>query len=62
MTMYNPGLDEPLFQIISVGRWSVFIDSRIRKVLSKLNVKLGFAANKFVIFKYSDIRGPPIKA
>ena len=40
----------------------MFIDSHIRKVLSRLNVKLGFAANQFVIFKHSDIQGPPIKA
>ena len=47
MAMYNPTGDQPLFQVYSAGRWQVIIDSRIRKVLSKLNSKLGFHPHHF---------------
>ena len=47
MAMYSPSENQPLFQIYGAGNWRVIIDSRIRKVLSKLNVKLGFDPHHF---------------
>ena len=47
MAMYTPSGNQPLFQIYRAGKWQVIIDSRIRKVLSKLNVKLGFHPHNF---------------
>ena len=52
LAMYNPSPHEPLFQIYSSGRWAVLTDSRIRKVLSKLNSKLGFPKNKFTFHTF----------
>ena len=52
MALYNPDQNDPLFQMFSAGRSSVLIDSRIRKVLSKLNVKLGFPSNKYTFYTF----------
>ena len=52
MVLYNPAPNDPLFQIFSAGRWSVLIDSRIRKVLAKLNVKLGLPSNKYTFHTF----------
>ena len=52
MKIYNPGPSEPLFQIYSAGRWTVLIDSRIRKVLANLNEKLGYPKNKFTFHTF----------
>ena len=47
MAMYNPTGNQPLFQVYSAGKWQVILDSRIRKVLSKLNSKLCFHPHHF---------------
>ena len=47
IALYSPNPDDPLFQIKSQTGWKVLIDSRIRKVLSKLNLKMGFTKNHF---------------
>ena len=49
---YNPAPDESLFQLPSAGVWQPLIDSRIRKVLSKLNVKLGVAPNHYTFHSF----------
>ena len=52
MAMYNPSPNDPLFQIFSAGRWTVLIDSCIRKILSRLNVNLGFHSNKCIFHTF----------
>ena len=52
MILYNPAPHDPLFQMFSAGKWSVLIDSRIRKVLAKLNVKLGFPPNEYTFHTF----------
>ena len=50
--VYKPqGLD-PLFQIYTLNGWQVVTDSRIRKVLSRLNVKMGFSPNHFTFHTF----------
>ena len=43
IAMYDPAPQGPLFQIETSRGWVVLIDSRIRKVLSKLNVRMGLS-------------------
>ena len=50
--VYNPAPTESLFQLPSVGRWLPLIDSRIRKVLSNLNVKLGLPPNHYTFHSF----------
>ena len=52
MMLCNPAPHDPLFQMFSAGKWSVLIDSRIRKVLAKLNVKLGFPPNEYTFHTF----------
>ena len=52
VTLYSPNPDDPLFQIKSRTGWKVLIDSRIRKVLSKLNLKMGFTKNHFTFHAF----------
>ena len=49
---YNPAPNESLFQLPSAGVWQPLIASRIRKVLSKLNVKLGVAPNHYTFHSF----------
>ena len=55
IAMYNPAPQDPLFQIKTAKGWVVLIDSRIRKVLAKLNVKMGLAPSYFTFqtFRHS---------
>ena len=50
--MYAPSGDEPLFQILTTKGWQLFIDSRVRKTLSKFNVKLGYPSNYFTFHTF----------
>ena len=50
--VYKPTSTESLFQIPSAGVWHPLIDSRIRKVLSKLKVKLGLAFNHYTFHSF----------
>ena len=52
IAMYNPGPHDPLFQIKTSRGWVVLIDSRIRKVLSKLNVKMGLSPSHFTFHTF----------
>ena len=52
MALYNPSQSDHLFQFFSAGRWTVLIDSRIRKILSRLNLKLGFQSNKYTFYTF----------
>ena len=47
ISVYKPTGNQPLFHIYSHRGWQVVLDSRIRKVLTKLNVKMGYAPHHF---------------
>ena len=50
--LYSPAPDSPLFQIYTNSTWVVVTDSRIRKVLAKLNIKMGFPKNYFTFHTF----------
>ena len=41
-----------LFQIYTINGWVTLIDSRVRKVLSKINVALGLHPNHFTFHSF----------
>ena len=49
---YNPKPNESLFQVPAAGVWQPLIDSRIKKVLSKLKMKLGVAPNHYTFHSF----------
>ena len=52
IAMYHPAPQDPLFQIKTSRGWVVLTDSRIRKVLSKLNVKMGLSPSHFTFHTF----------
>ena len=50
--VYKPHGLYPLFQIYTLNGWQVVTDSRIRKVLSRLNVRMGFCSNNFTFHTF----------
>ena len=52
MKLYNPQPNEPLFQIFTAGAWAPLTDTKIRKCLSRLNVKLGFTPGFFTFHSF----------
>ena len=52
VALYSPKSHDPLFQIEYKTGWKVLIDSRIRKVLSKLNLRMGFTKNHFTFHAF----------
>ena len=52
LSLYSPSPLDPLFQIRTVSGWTVLTDSRIRKVLSRLNKKMGLCANYFTFHSF----------
>ena len=52
IALYNPAPHHPLFQVKTSKGWSVLIDSRIRKVLAKLNVKMGLPPSHFTFHTF----------
>ena len=49
---YNPLPDDPLFQIKTAKGMQVLIDSRIRKVLSSINLRMGYPPNFFTFHTF----------
>ena len=47
LQLYSPTNDQPLFQFKSILGWVPLTDTRIRKMLAKINVKLGLAPSHF---------------
>ena len=47
LKLYKSADCDPLFHIASASGFHVLIDSRIRKTLARLNIKMGFPANYF---------------
>ena len=52
MAVYSPGHNDPLFQVLTTKGFKLVTESRLRKVLSKLNVKLGFEAHHFTFHTF----------
>ena len=52
ISLYNPAPQDPLFQIKTSKGWVLLIDSRITKVLSKLNVKMGFPQSYYTFHTF----------
>ena len=50
--LYNPSHQQPLFQVRSGKHWVVLTDSKIRKVLTKINIKLGFEPHHFTFHTF----------
>ena len=49
---YHPEHDQPLFQIQTTKGWSILTDTRIRKTLSTLNVKMGYHKHYFTFHTF----------
>ena len=52
ISVYKPTGNQPLFQIYSRPGWQVVLHRRIRKVLTKLNVKMGYAPHHFTFHTF----------
>ena len=52
LAVYNPGQNDPLFQVFTSNGFQMVTESRLRKVLSRLNVKLGFDAHHFTFHAF----------
>ena len=50
--LYNPSRHQPLFQVRSGKHWVVLTDSKIRKFLTKINIKLGFEPHHFTFHTF----------
>ena len=51
-TIYNPSKNQPLFQYRYAAGWNPLIDSKIRKTLSLINVKLHFPPHFFTFHAF----------
>ena len=52
MALYSPDSNDPLFQYKINSTWVVLTDTRIRKCLSKINVKMGLPKNYFTFHAF----------
>ena len=52
MTLYSPASNEPLFQYKVNSVWMVLTETRIRKCLSKINVKIGLPKSYFTFHAF----------
>ena len=52
LAYYNHSDSSPLFQYFSNAEWQPLIDSRIRKVLAKINTKMGLESNHFTFHAF----------
>ena len=52
LAMYHPSENEPLFQYQYHSGWKVLIDSKIRKTLSLINLKLQFPSHFFTFHAF----------
>ena len=50
--LYSPTQHKPLFQYPVGAKWKLLTDSRIRKCLFKLNIKLGFPPGHFTFHSF----------
>ena len=52
LKMYSPWANGPLFQFKYKSGWKVLIDSKVRKTLSLLNVKMGYSPHYFTFHSF----------
>ena len=52
IALYSPGNNSPLFQIRATQGWQVLTDSRVRKVLAKINQKLRLPSNFYTFHSF----------
>ena len=52
MALYSPGNNSPLFQIRTTHGWQVLTDSRVRKVLAKINQELRLPSNFYTFHSF----------
>ena len=52
LKLYSPASNDPLFQYKNGSTWVVLTDTRIKKFLSTINMKLGFPKNYFTFHPY----------
>ena len=52
LKLYHPDPDSPLFQMKTIHGWVVITDSKIRKVLSRLIIKLGLPPGHFTFHTF----------
>ena len=52
LKMYSPSGNDPLFQFRYQSGWKVLMDSKVRKTLSLLNVKIGYSPHYFTFHSF----------
>ena len=52
MALYNPGKNDPLFQIRTATGWKVLTDTRVRKNLAKINQLLNLPSNYYTFHTF----------
>ena len=52
LRLYHPNGNDPLFQFCTNGSWTVLTETRIRKILSKINNNLGFPKNYYTFHSF----------
>ena len=52
LSLYSPQSNDPLFQYKIGSTWLVLTDTRIRKFLSKVNLRLGLEKNYFTFHSF----------
>ena len=52
VAVYNPGPNDPLFQVMNQNGFKLVTESRLRKVLPRLNVMLGLDPHHFTFHTF----------
>ena len=52
MALYNPGQNEPLFQVQTAAGWQVLTDTRIRKTLANINLAIDLPSNYYTFHAF----------
>ena len=52
LKLYQPSSNQPLFQFYSNQQWIVLTDTRIRKFLARINIKLGLPRNYYTFHAF----------
>ena len=52
MALYNPGQNEPLFQVQTAAGWQVLTDTRIKKTLAKINLAIDLPSNYYTFHAF----------
>ena len=52
LKLYSPANHDPLFQFPVADKWQVLTDTRIRKCLSKINLRMGLTCNYYTFHSF----------